>query len=606
VAECGRLSWGRGLCSSHFDRWWKAGKPELDKWVATATPLAFRRGLRKTQCFDLRPLRSQGRLEFAYALQCRYDARGFGPNRPQVARAVRLLTQADAASVLERTPETWEALARSWEWRDLACIAFIRYVHTVVGDLADEATQSDEYARDTWDSRRLGIPARPPNYHIRFGPISQPWLRDAAKVWARLRLATGKAVSTVANDAHGLSWFSRFLTKADPSAHDESVFTRRLLESYLSHLAGAGLANQTRLRYLATLRIFLEDSRRHNFLTTLPSEARIYPEDMPAPGEYLPRAIPEFVMAQLESDANLARLPDATTQHLVVVLMETGLRASDACNIPVDAMVEDSVGWSCLRFYNSKVRTEQLVPLSPKAALALGAQAEFVGHHWPTGTRFLFPQERANPDGVLPFSYSTLESRLRRWQASIDVRDDKGKPYRATAHQFRHTYGTRMINLGVPEHIIQRLMGHASSEMTARYARLHDSTLRAIFDDYCQVRVNIAGEMLGFESDAPTADAEWIKYRLGRVQASLPNGFCGRPPQQDCPHPNACLTCPDFQTTPEFLPVHRQQAENTRILIATAEANGQFRLLDNHRRVLDSLDKIIPALETIEEDSRAR
>jgi hypothetical protein len=63
---------------------------------------------------------------------------------------------------------------------------------------------------------------------------------------------------------------------------------------------------------------------------------------------------------------------------------------------------------------------------------------------------------------------------------------------------------------------------------------------------------------------------------------------------------NACLTCADFQTTPEFLPVHRQQADNTRILIATADANGQFRLAANHRRVLDSLERIIPALEALE------
>ena len=245
----------------------------------------------------------------------------------------------------------------------------------MVADLADDAAPRDEYERDTWDSRRLGIVARPPNYLIRFGPISQPWLRDTVKVWARLRLATGKAVSTVANDAHGLSWFSRFLDGIDPSAHDESVCTRRLLESYLSHLAGAGLADQTRLGYLASLRIFLEDARRHNFLATLPAEARLYPEDMPPHGEYLPRAIPESVMAQLESDANLARMSDPTTRHLVVVLMETGLRASDACNIPVDALVEDSVGWSCLRFYNSKVRTEQLVPLSPRRPPRCGLKA---------------------------------------------------------------------------------------------------------------------------------------------------------------------------------------------------------------------------------------
>ncbi|MDQ6782601.1 MAG: tyrosine-type recombinase/integrase [Actinomycetota bacterium] len=246
------------------------------------------------------------------------------------------------------------------------------------------------------------------------------------------------------------------------------------------------------------------------------------------------------------------------------------------------------------------------MPLSPKAAAALRAQGELVRRDWPAGTRFLFPRERANPDGNLPFSYATMERRLRCWQADINVRDDTGRPFRATAHQFRHTLGTRMINLGVPEHVIQRLLGHASAEMTARYARLHDTTLRAAFDNYCQARVNIAGQALDFEPDAPTAEAEWVKHRLGRVQASLPNGFCGRPPQQDCPHPNACLTCPDFQTTPEFLTVHRQQADNTRILIATADANGQFRLADNHRRVLGSLERIIPSLENIEEAGGAR
>ncbi|MGH9041527.1 MAG: hypothetical protein ACRDZ3_14990 [Acidimicrobiia bacterium] len=54
VASCGRLSWGRGLCGSHYDRWHRAGKPDLEAWVGSATPLAARAGLRKTQCFDLR------------------------------------------------------------------------------------------------------------------------------------------------------------------------------------------------------------------------------------------------------------------------------------------------------------------------------------------------------------------------------------------------------------------------------------------------------------------------------------------------------------------------------------------------------------------------
>jgi len=127
-----------------------------------------------------------------------------------------------------------------------------------------------------------------------------------------------------------------------------------------------------------SLRIFLDHCRRQQLLSGLPTEAQLYPEDMPSHGECLPRFVPEPVMAKLESAENLARIADDTTRRLVVVLIETGLRASDACNLAIDAVVDDSVGWPCLRFFNSKVRTEQVVPLSPKAATALHEQAEAV------------------------------------------------------------------------------------------------------------------------------------------------------------------------------------------------------------------------------------
>jgi hypothetical protein len=157
-----------------------------------------------------------------------------------------------------------------------------------------------------------------------------------------------------------------------------------------------------------------------------------------------------------------------------------------------------------------------------------------------------------------------------------------------------------MINQGVPVHVVQEYLGHASPQMTSVYARIHDSTMRAAFEQYCTQRVNIAGQALPYDAESPTTDAEWIKPNMARVADSLPNGYCGRPPQRDCPHPNACLTCPDFQTTPEFLPVHRAQADPNRALIARAEADGSFRLVANLRRVQESLDAIIPALEDLQ------
>ncbi len=65
---------------------------------------------------------------------------------------------------------------------------------------------------------------------------------------------------------------------------------------------------------------------------------------------------------------------------------------------------------------------------------------------------------------------------------------------------------------------------------------------------------------------------------------------------------NACLTCPDFQTTPEFLEAHRRQAATNRRLIAQADARGQFRLADNLRQVQANLERIIPALEAVDDE----
>ena len=457
------------------------------------------------------------------------------------------------------------------------------------------------YTADRWEAARLGVPARRGRDRVSFVRISQPWLNQAAKRWARWRLATGCAFTTIAAGALALRRFSRFLAEVSPDA-DERAIDRPLLESYLAWLAGSGLAPNTRLQSVVFLRSFLEENRRFLWLADVPSRAVIYHDDMPRPGRPTPRFVTETVMAQLESESNLAEL-EPTTRHLVIILTEAGLRAGDACTLAFDPLVPDSVGWPCLRFYNSKVRLEQLVPLSAKGVSAVKAQQQLVLERWPKGSPWLFPDVRDNPDGTLPYDYHSFCRRLRAWQRRINLHDEKGRPVTVSAHQLRHTLGTRLINAGVPQHVVQRVLGHASPGMTSIYAHLHDTTVREAFERYQQTRVDITGRVLDFDPEAPTADAEWVKHNLSRIQASLPNGYCGRPPQQDCPHPNACLTCPDFQTTIEFLDIHRSQAEHNRALIVRAEAEGRQRLAANHRQVQTSLDLIVATLERLQADN---
>jgi integrase len=461
-----------------------------------------------------------------------------------------------------------------------------------------------EYAADHWDAARLGVATRRGCGAARFDTITQQWLRQPVKEWSRFRLATGCAFGTIIGGAGALSRFSIFLAECHPDVDDEVGITRAVLEDYLSWLATGPYSTNTKLLSLSMLRVFLDACRRHDWLPELPHSAVIYEEELPNRDNGLPRFIPEFVMSQLESDTGLARLPSPTTRHLVVLMIETGLRIGDACTLEFNPIIDDSTGGPCLRFHNLKVRADQFVPLSARATDTIRAQQDHDRSCYPEGTPWLFPGVLANADGSKPYSMATLATQLRRWQREIDLRDEAGVSVRITAHHFRHTFGTRLINSGVPQHVVQKLLGHASPEMAAQYAHIHDHTVRDAFDRYQQQRVNTAGEFLPFDPDGPTASAEWVKHNLSRVRDSLPNGYCGRPPQQECPHPNACLTCPDFQTTPEFLDVHRQQAGANRILIAQADAGGRFRLAANLRQVQVSLDRIVPALETLVQGER--
>ncbi len=450
----------------------------------------------------------------------------------------------------------------------------------------------------------MGIAARRGHGLVSFTGIEQDWLRAAVKRWCRFRLATGSAYGTINTCAQALDKFSQFLTERRPDVGDVSGVTRTLVEHYLSWMASSRWASTTRTVAVIMLRGFLDWGHRYGQLRGLPTNTVIYVEEVTRPADALPKFIPEFVMNQLESDANLDQLPSPPVRNLVVVLIETGLRGGDACALEFNPIIEDSTGWPCLRFSNTKVGIEQLIPLSAKAAETIRSQQAHVLDRWPGGSPWLFPGIAHNPDGTKPYAHGSLSGQLGRWQARIGVHDETGQPVRIHAHQFRHTVGTRLINAGVPQHVIQKLLGHASPRMTTHYAQIHDHTVRDAFEEFCRQRVNIAGQHVVYDPDAVTADAERVKHDLARIRDSLPNGYGGRPPQQDCPHPNACLPCPDFQTTPEFLDIHRNQAAVNRRLIARADANGQFRLADNLRNVQTSLDRIIPALQALDHDAQ--
>ena len=440
--------------------------------------------------------------------------------------------------------------------------------------------------------RRLGIAAGH-SARLDFTPIQPRWLRELTKRWCRWRISCGIGLGQLRKDLIAVVRLSR-LTPGLAASTGPAALDRAALEAYLARLVTEVPHAKTRSSDISSATAFLRAVRQHHW-ARLPAEAELYPSDQPRRAEApAPRAIPEFVMNQLESADNLARLADPRSRLLVDMLIRTGLRVGDATRLALDCLIRDHQGAVYLRYRNHKMRRDAVVPIDDELTTMIEAQQVRARQRFPD-TAVLLPRGHANPDGRFPIHTGTFDMHLKRWLADTAVTDELGRPVKVTPHQFRHTYATRLINNDVPQEVVRRLLDHTSHTMTARYARLADTTIREQWER--AQKINIRGEPIDTSTDGPLADAAWMKQNLSRAKIALPNGYCGLPLQKSCPHANACLTCPLFITTAEFLPQHHQQLDDTRALITRAETDGHTRLAEMNRTVETNLLAIISTLE---------
>lgn len=298
-------------------------------------------------------------------------------------------------------------------------------------------------------------------------------------------------------------------------------------------------------------------------------------------------------MAQIENPASLEKMTDPAGRLVTEILIRTGLRVSDACKLPAGCLVRDGHGAAYLHYCNHKMRREAMVPVDDQLAAMIEERQRQVRERYPVGA-VLFPRKTANPDATRPMPAGTYHYLLQQWLTDCSITGDLGEPTKVTAHRFRHTYASRLINNEVSQEVVRRLLDHTSHAMTARYARLADTTIRDQWER--AQKVNIRGEPVQLTGDGPLGDAAWMKHNLARAKMALPNGYCGLPLQKSCPHANACLTCSLFITTAEFLPEHHRQLQATRQLTSQAHTAGQARVAQMNQAVETSLLSIISAL----------
>jgi integrase len=471
--------------------------------------------------------------------------------------------------------------------RDSHYISTLRQLYSILESAYDDRP---EHEKDVWDLQRMAVPISLSlsNVTLSFHRIRQPWLRKPVKAYIRYCL-TICAEGTCRTRLQSLTCFSEFLMQERPKGTAKAI-TRKLLLEYLSYLP-ARVCVSVRKSHLLNLRNFLETAARERWLPIAP-ERMIFDDEIPRPPKAQPRYLPAAVLDQLNSHLGSLKAP---WMQMILILQECGMRISELLQLPLDCLTQDARGTFYLRFVQGKMKREHTIPVSQEIARLIQEQQQVV-RATERSTALLFPNAKGGVSKQQSFA-----QQINRLAYDHQVRDATGKLFRFQSHQFRHTVGTRMINLGVPHHFIQRYLGHLGPEMTNRYAHIHDSTMREKLSEYLQgTLVDVTGKAVP-EGPLDTSDLRWFTRNV--MAQALPNGYCAIPVVAGpCPHPNACLSCAHFRTDASFLDVHKAELRDTERVITKANANGWTRQIEMNERKRNNLVNIVTSLERANHD----
>jgi len=454
---------------------------------------------------------------------------------------------------------------------------------------------------DVWTAEDLGLQVMPyisGANKLNFSCIHQDWLKEHVKTFIKYISSITTSFASVLRNLYGLKYFSDFLQQKTKVTNIEDI-NRSVIVEYLEYLDIQRLKQGTKIKNISNLSRFLEIGVTNKWFKVEPY--LIQAGDYPKQTNLLPRYIPDEVVRQLNQQ--LDSLPESVMRMLLVI-QECGLRIGELCQLPLNCLKQDSKSGWFIQFMRWKMKSEATLPISMELAKVIQEQQGYIQQHLGNDFPYLFCRVRIGgterkfiPTPKVMTRYS-FAKHIKRLADKFNICDSTGTQWNFQTHQFRHTVATRMINNNVPQHIVQRYLGHDSPEMTSVYAHIHDATLRKEIDKYLDTKVvNINGEVI--QSLTPELDTDsnlqWMKKKV--LAETLPNGYCGLPTQLTCSKGNACLTCSDFRTTIEFLDQHKQQLERASQVLEVAQTNGWERQIQVNKDVKSNLERIIATLE---------
>jgi integrase len=409
------------------------------------------------------------------------------------------------------------------------------------------------------------------------------------------RLTATHSRATVTGTATRLAHFGRHLAAVDPGIASLAALDRQQhIETYLTAVAQARSsrhgepisASERRGRVLA-VSVLLNNITEWGW-PEAPPRRLVFRSDIPR----LPRPLPRYLTpdADRRLAAALEDSPSRLAAGALLLQRACGLRIGELTDLELDCVHEVPGQGAWLKVPLGKLDTERMVPLDQETVTIVD---RIVAHRSP-GKPIPHPRTGKPADFLLThhgrrLSPEALRAELAKAAATAGIGH-------VTPHALRHTYATALVNAGVSLQSLMALLGHVSAEMSLRYGRLFDATVRAEYER----ALTLARQQIGpLPATAPAGRAalplingDW--RQAPAIKARLAGGYCLRAEAQGaCQYANICEHCPSFRSDASHLAVLSAQRVDAQALAADATARGWDSEADRHRRLAERLDALI-------------
>lgn len=428
----------------------------------------------------------------------------------------------------------------------------------------------------------------------RLGEVRPP-VREAMIAYLERKMATCHP-KTVTGMATRLKHFGVFLARIDPDlASIAELDRRRHVEPYLTSLVdtvslkdGQPISVADRSRRVLAIKCFLTDITEWGW-PEVPSRKLLFRDDMPKLPQVLPRYLP------VDVDRRLTEILTETPRNQLAAAAlrlqrACGLRIGELLDLELDCVHEIPDGGSWLKVPLGKMDTERMVPIDAEILALVDHITELRDHGRP------LPHPRYRRQAQFLFTHHGRRLAQAGVRAELDRAAEAAGIDHITPHQLRHTYATALINAGVSLQSLMALLGHASAEMSLRYGRLFDTTVRTEYERALDLAKTQARTPAPGRTSLPLADItggkDWKDTPL--LKSRMAGGFCLRAPAQGaCAYANICEHCPSFHAEPSSLPILAAQRVDADALARDAEQRGWIAEAERHKQLITRLDRLI-------------